>query len=292
MTILTTPVTPESYAPNVVALDPLKIIPNSLLVTATQRVAVVEGDDVFTKVPKLDLTDEVDWVPEGTAIPEADPTPDETVIANGKLGVLVKLSEEQFKQPNVTEIVSQEIGRALATKVNAALLNTPLPTSPAVLPPPGLIVQGTEVVTPVEDDLDLIVDAIAMIQELPGGEATNVIASPSAWAALSKFKTALNSNQSLLDARVEAAERRLLSVPVTIDSAVPTGKIVILDKRRCLSVYSEIRAATTDQAFWTADVIGVKATIRLGATVTNPLAVQVLTIDGAAPDDLGDGEGE
>ncbi|WP_100480103.1 phage major capsid protein [Mycobacteroides abscessus] len=278
MTIQTTVTNPDAFALDIQGLEPQKIIPESLAIMATTRVGIAQADDVFVRVPHLDLSDDVAWVPEGTAIPEADPDADESIIATGKLGVLVKLSIEQLRQPNVTEIVSQEIGRSLTTKINSALINTVAPVSPAVLPPAGLIAQGTTVATAVASNLDGIVNAISLIQELPGGDATNVIASPSAWASLQKFKVATGSNASLLDARVDSAEKRLLSVPVHVDSSVPSNKIVVLDKRRVLSAYSDIQVSKSDQAFFASDVVGIKATFRVGAVVTDALAVQVLTI--------------
>lgn len=278
MTILTTPGTNNAFAPDVQGLAPEQLIPESLLMLATTRVGVVEGDDVFVRVPLIDLTDEPEFVAEGAPIPESEPDVDEAVIANGKIGVLVKISKEQLAQPNVTEIVSGEIDRALSVKVNAALLNQPAPVSPAVLPPAGILAQGTTVVDPMTGNLDKFVDAVSLIESLPGGAATNVVAAPDAWAKICKMKTATGSNQSLVGAGVDPAQRTLLGIPVKVDSSMASNKLAVLDKRRVLSVYGNIQVSKSDHAYFSSDVIGIKATIRLGAKVNGVLAVQVLTV--------------
>jgi hypothetical protein len=66
----------------------------------------------------------------------------------------------------------------------------------------------------IEANLDALADAVAQI-EAHSGTADIIIASPQSWAALSKLKTAEDSNASLLGPRGVAAVRQLLSIPVT-----------------------------------------------------------------------------
>lgn len=280
MTTITTPGTNKAWAPDVQELDPLKVIPDSLLMLCTLKVGEVQGDDVFVRVPRIDLTNEPEFVPEGQPIPESDPDIDEDVIANGKIGVLVKSSIEQLSQPNATELISREIGRAMALKVNAALLNQAMPVSPAVIPPAGIKAQGTTVATAISGNLDGLVDAISLIEDLPGGNASHIVASSSAWAKLQKLKTATGSNQPLVNPTpVEAFKRSVLGVPVLIDSSLAANQLVVLDKNKVLSVYGSVRVSKSEHAYFSSDVIGIKATIRFGTKVTDALACQVMTIE-------------
>lgn len=280
MSTITTPTTNNAWAPDVQELDPTKVIPDSLLMLCTLKVGQVEGDNVFVRVPRIDLTNEPAFVAEGQPIEESEPDIDETVIPNGKIGVLVKTSIEQLNQPNATELISQEIGRAMALKVNSALLNQALPVSPAVLPPAGIKAQGTTVATAISGNLDGLVDAVSMIEDLPGGNASHIIASSFAWAELQKLKTATGSNQPLVNPTpVEAFKRSILGIPVLIDSSLAANQLVVLDKNKVQSVYGSVKVSTSEHAFFSSDVIGIKATIRFGAQVTDSLAVQVMTVE-------------
>ena len=85
MTKVLTPTSPEAYALDVLGLAPEQTIPNSVLVACTTKAGEVEGDDVFVRVPAINLDDSTGFVPEGDDIPEADPDLSELVIATGEI---------------------------------------------------------------------------------------------------------------------------------------------------------------------------------------------------------------
>ncbi|WP_100501461.1 phage major capsid protein [Mycobacteroides abscessus] len=280
--------TPKAFGLDVLGLAPEKIIPDSLLLTATTKVGQVEGDDVFVRVPAIDLEADTGFVPEGNDIPEADPDLSELVLATGKIATLVRLSREQLAQEGVTEIVQQEIGRSVAAKVNWALLQQPAPTAPATFPPAGLLAHASVIPYDLEDNLDTFVDAVALIESLHGGVATNVIASPTAWAAVCKFKAGTTSNQSLVGAGVDPAQRTLLGIPVTVTSAMADMKLLVLDRNKTLSAYGNVMVDVSKDAYFSSDSVGIRATIRFGAGFQESDAGQLITVASA----LGEGEGE
>ncbi len=262
MSTVITPTSPKAFALDVQGLAPESVIPESVLIEATTKVGQVEGDQVYVRVPAINLDADTGFVPEGNDIPEADPDLSELILATGKVAALVKLSREQLSQPNISAVITQEVNRAMQGKVNWAALQQPAPVSPAVYPPAGLMAYAVDGGT-IADDLDSVIDAVASIEAL-GGSATNIIAAPDAWAAIAKLKDETTSNRSLIGAGTESAQRSLLSIPVRVTSAMPTKKILILDKTKTLSAYGALNVAVSDQVYFGSDNIGIRATLRFG----------------------------
>lgn len=161
------------------------------------------------------------------------------------------------------EVVSAEIKRSVLKKVDWALLQQPAPVAPANFPPAGLIAKATDSGT-VRDNLDAVIDVVASIEEL-GGSCTNIIAAPDAWASLAKLNDETTSNRSLIGAGVESAQRTLLSIPVTVTSAMPDGKILAVDKTKTLSAYGAIQVSRSEHAYFSSDSLALRATLRFGA---------------------------
>ena len=266
MSKVITPTSPEAWALDVLGVAPEQTIPQSILIQATTKAGEVEGDDVFVRVPMINLDADTGFVPEGNDIPEADPDLSELVIATGKVAVLVRISREQLVQPAASEVVSNEIRRSVLKKVDWALLQQPAPTAPATFPPAGLISHAVYAGV-VQDNLDAVVDAVAFIEGL-GGSCTNIIAAPDAWAKLVKLKTATGSNQSLVGAGTESAQRTLLSIPVNVTSAMTSGQILAVDRSKTLSAYGSIQIARSEHAYFNSDSWALRATLRFGAGFT------------------------
>lgn len=266
MSKVITPTSPEAWALDVLGLAPEQTIPQSILIRATTKAGDVEGDDVFVRVPMINLDADTGFVPEGNDIPEADPDLSELVIATGKIAVLVRISREQLVQPAASEVVSNEIRRSVLKKVDWAMLQQPAPTAPSVFPPAGLISHAVYSGV-VQDNLDAVVDAVAFIEGL-GGSCTNIIAAPDAWAKLAKLKTATGSNQSLIGAGVESAQRTLLSIPVNVTSAMTSGQILAVDRSKTLSAYGSIQVSRSEHAYFNSDSWALRATLRFGAGFT------------------------
>src|SRR6476661_452260 len=82
--ILTTNSPQPSFGMPILSFAPPDLIPESLLVTATTRLGVAEGDQVVVHVPFIDMTSDVGFVAEGAPIPEADPDKSQVDIVTGK----------------------------------------------------------------------------------------------------------------------------------------------------------------------------------------------------------------
>jgi HK97 family phage major capsid protein len=152
-----------------------------------------------------------------------------------------------------------------------------LNTAPATHPPAGLLSHATAAGT-VADDLDEVIDAVSAIEALPGGVVTNIVASPDSWATLAKLKTAVDSNVSLIGAGTESPTKTLLSIPVTVTSAMPANKVLLVDKNKTLSAYGTLMVARSDDYYFGSDNVALRATLRFGAGFVDTEAGQILTV--------------
>ena len=159
-----------------------------------------------------------------------------------------------------------------------ALLQQPAPVGPATHPPAGLLSKAADAGA-IATSLDALIDAVAVIESLPGGQATHIIANPSAYAALRQFKKGTGSNESLLGAGTEAGPKTLLSLPVFTTSAMPADKLLVLDKAQVLSAYGDFKFARSDDYYFGSDNVALRATLRFGAGPVDADAIQVLTVD-------------
>lgn len=277
MVNITTPTSPKAFALDVLGLAPEQTIPQSVLITCTSKAGEVEGDEPAVRVPAVNLDDSTGFVPEGDDINEADPDLSELVILTGKVAVLVRLSREQLAQPAALDVISAEIKRSMLAKVDWAFLQQPSPVAPETHPPGGLLAYATAAGT-VADNLDAVIDAVAAIEALPAGQVTNIVASPDSWAALSKLKQADTSNMSLIGAGTESPTKTLLSIPVTVTSAMPANKILLVDRNKTLSAYGQLLVARSDDYYFGSDNVAMRATFRFRAGFVDRKAGQILTV--------------
>jgi len=278
MAKLVTTTSPEAFALDVLGVAPEQAIPLSVLVTATTKAGDVEGDDVYVRVPLVNLDGDVSFVPEGNDIPEADPDLSELVITTGKVAALVPVTREQLAQPAVQELLTSQLKQSIQKKANYAILQQAAPVSPAVFPPAGLIhhphmADGGDI----EDNLDAVIDAVASIEAL-GGSCTNILAAPDSWASVAKLKDEDTSNRSLIGAGVESAQRTLLSIPVLVTQGMPAGKLLCLDKTKTLSAYGDILFSRSEHVYFKSDSIALRATLRFGAGFTEEGAGVLLEV--------------
>jgi hypothetical protein len=117
--------------------------------------------------------------------------------------------------------------------------------------------------------------------EADGGAVDLIIASPQSWAAVSKLKTAEDSNESLLGPAGVAAERVLLSVPEIVNAAMPTNGLLLLEKRSVLSAYSTLELANSEYSQFRRRSVETRLWWRIAATIARPERVVYLTVAGA-----------
>ncbi|WP_428339987.1 phage major capsid protein [Mycobacterium sp.] len=274
MATKTTPNSPKAWAPDLTAFVPADVVPDALILNTANVVGQIEGDEPAIRVPYVADDGVVGFVAEGAEIPDANQEFDEAVVLTGKVAALGKYSFETLAQPEAARMVVDSLSRSVVTKANAAYLGSlaadPGPTG--LLNTPGITNGGA-----VADDLDPLIDAIAGIEDA-GGTATHIIASPAAWASLSKLKRAADSNESLVGAGVVAATRALLGLPVLVTPAMPVGSLLVSDESAIIGAQSPVRLARSEDAYFSSDAIGVRVTWRLGWTVMHAARVAKLTI--------------
>lgn len=277
MTVFSTPDNPKGWAPDVVGLAPRDVIPEALIVQTSSFAGFVEGDAPSVRVPFVSFDADAAFTPEGTQITEADPDSSEVVIHTGKVAVLARVSREQYQTGDAASLLSDSMRIALIRKANGAYLAQAAPVGPATTPPAGLLNLGVTDGGSVAVDLDAVIEAVADI-EGAGGTATHIIASPTAWATLSQFKTATGSNVSLVGAGTEAVTRSLLGVPVLVTNAMSSSGMVVLDKNAVLSAYGNVDLATSTDYYFGSDGVALRATFRFGQAIVDPDRVVKLTV--------------
>jgi HK97 family phage major capsid protein len=200
---------------------------------------------------------------EGEAIPETVGAFDEVVITTDKIAALGKFSREALSQPKAAQLIVASLQASVIAKADRAFLSN-------TASPNGLLtIADIEDGGDVGDNLDTLADAVTLI-EADGGTASGIIAAPGAWGALSKLKSVTGSATNLLGAGTEAAERRLLGIPVLSTAAMPVDTILVVDASTILTVYGDVQVARSDDAFFTSDVAGIRVTFRCGWGVMRP----------------------
>ncbi|MCP9272774.1 phage major capsid protein [Mycolicibacterium arenosum] len=270
MATQTTPTSPAAWRPDVTAYVPGDVIPDALILTHAIVAGSIEGDEPSVRVPFVADDGTVGIVAEGAAIPDAGQDFDEVVIQTDKVATLGKYSYETLQQPNAAKLVTDSLQRSIVRKANALFLGSASnPTG--LLNVSGVVNAGT-----VTADLDPMVDAIAAIEDA-GGTATNIVASPSAWAEVSKLKTGTDSNVSIVGAGTAAGTRALLSLPVTVTPDMPDGGLLVVDRNSIVAAVGNVRVARSEEAFFVNDVVAIRVTFRLGWGVMHPGRLAKLT---------------
>ncbi|OBI18619.1 hypothetical protein A5712_21635 [Mycobacterium sp. E2327] len=270
----------KAFHLDVQGVEPQDVIPEALILQTSTKAGDVEGDEPAVRVPRVTLDGAPGFVPEGDAIDESDPDDSETVIHTGKIAVLTSVSREQYGQGTASSLLNAAVRRSMVRKANSAYLAQAAPVGPAVTPPAGLLHQSFHDGGILDESLDALIDAVAYIED-DGGVASHIIASPTAWAELQKFKTATDSNQSLVGAGTSSATRQVLSLPVVTDRDVPAGQLVVVDKNAILAVWGQLLIATSSDYHFNRDSIAIRATWRFGQQIAHPNRVVVLGIGGS-----------
>ncbi|MEB3032289.1 phage major capsid protein [[Mycobacterium] nativiensis] len=276
MTSFITNNSPKGWAMDVQGIAPEAVIPQALILQCTTKGGEVQGDAPVVRVPRIKIID-AGFVPEGNDIPESDPELSEQLIKTGTVAELLKVSRDQLVQNSAASLISHEMRRSLIHKSDTAFLSQPAPTAPAEFPPGGLLSYATDA-GPLTGDLDALVDAFAEIEALPGGVVTHVLAHPSAYATLRQIKKATGSNEALLGAGTQAGEKSILGVPVLTTNAMPSDKIMALDKNYIVSAYSNLELARSDDFYFNSISVALRASFRFGAGLLESEAAQVLTV--------------
>ena len=277
----TTLTSAKAWSPDVTAVAPDIAVPDALILQTSTVAGSVEGDQPAVRVQYVDDAS-AGFVAEGATISEADPNLAEVLVYTGKIAQLIRLSREQWSQPNASQLLSVSVARAVTRAANVAYLAQAAPTGPAVTPPAGLLnVSGIVNGGAVADDLDGLVDLLATLAgnySMP----SHIVMSPLAWASLRKFKAGTAFTSSLLGAGTTDAVPMLLNLPVIVDPAVPTNSGLVIDKTAVVSAVGPVMVATSDQVYFNADSVGVRCTWRFGQNVVKPNRIGKFTVTAPA----------
>lgn len=270
----------KAWAPDLYAFAPTDVLPEALILQCTTVAGNIEGDAPSTRVAYVD-DDEAVFKAEGAALDEAEPSLAEVLVHTAKITQLVRLSREQYSQPQTPDQLSQSVARALTRRGDLAFVAEVAPTPPAVAPVAGLvnvanIVDGGIVA----DSLDTIVDLVATLEDNLA-TPTHILVDPKGWAELRKLKTADNYNTSLLGAGTTDAAAMLLSLPVIVNRAVPDYTGLIVDRNAVVSAVGSVMIATSEHQYFSSDSVGLRATWRIGHVVVRP--DRIGTFDITAP---------
>lgn len=267
MSAITTYQSADAWSPDDFAFAPSEAIPEALINHITTPMGSVDGDDPVVRVAVVH-DDDAAIVPEGEEIEEGTPDLAEVLIGTVKVAKLLRVSREQFSQTQTSTNLSEAAQRSIAAKADEVLLNQPPPAPGNTYPPAGLLAQGmTDAgeVTGLDDFIDILAGAQAN-----GASPTTWLLAPETWAAIQKLKTGESSNVPLLGAGATATNPLLLSVPVLVNKAVPSGTGMLLDKRDIASVAGGIFVAQSKDHYFSFDSIGLRVTFRFGATLIHP----------------------
>lgn len=273
----TTVTAAKAWAPDVTAVAPDVAVPDALILATSTVAGSVEGDAPAVRVQYVDDAS-AGFVAEGAAISEADPNLSEALVYTGKIAQLIRLSREQWSQPNAAQLLSNSVARAVTRAANVAYIAQAAPTGGAVTPPAGLLnVSGIVSGGAVAANLDGLVDLLAT---LAGNysQPSHIVMSPLAWASLRKFKIGTGYAGSLLGTGATDAQRFLLDLPVIVDPAVPTNQGLVIDKTAVVSAVGPVMVATSDQVYFNADSVGVRCTWRFGQNVVKPNRIGKFTV--------------
>ena len=277
----TTITSAKAWAPDVIGFTASDVIPDAIILQAATIAGAVDGDEPAVRVPWADDA-AAGFIAEGATIPEADPGLSEVLVYTGKVSQLIRLSREQFHQPNASKLLSDSVRRAVTKAANVAFLAQAAPVSPAVTPPAGLLnVAGIEDGGAVAADLDGLIDLVATIED-NGGTATHIIVDPIGWASLRKFKTGTGYASSLLGAGTSDVERMLLDLPVIVTYAMTASTGLVVDKSAVAAAVGPVMVSTSEHVYFAADSVGLRCTWRFGANLVHPDRVGKFTVTAPA----------
>lgn len=277
MATITTPTTSPAWRPDITVFPPAEVVPDSLILRASTVVTTgLDGDAPVARIAWVE-DDEAQFVPEGAEIPEAAPSLSEVVLSTAKVAQLLAVSREQYHQASTAQTLSQSVGRAVRNAGDRAFLNAPAPTGGNIAPQGILTAAGSEFETPLVDNLDVLAEAIGLIETV-GGTPSIILTNPTTWAALRTLKTATGANTALLGAGVEDQVKRLLGIEVATTQHMPAGKLAVIDRGAIASAVGPVQVATSEHRYFESDSVGLRCTWRVGWKVMRPERISIVTV--------------
>lgn len=265
------------WRPDVSVFAAQDVLADALILQASVVAGAIEGDAPSIRVAYVN-DDTASFVAEAAPIPEAEPELAQCVIYTGKISQLIRVSREQYSQEGTADQLAGSVSRALIRKADEAFLTQAAPVAPATNPAAGLLnIAGTVEGDEITASLDVLVDLVAEIQT-NGGTPTHVIVAPDTWAALRKLKVGVDFNSSLLGAGTADAAPLLLGLPVVVNVAMLSLTGLVIDRNAIVSAVGPVQVATSQDAYFSTDDVGLRATWRIGQNIVRPDRVGTFTV--------------
>jgi len=260
----------QGWAQSVVSdFDPDDVMQTALVQVAATKAGEIEGDTPTVIVPYVRTDPPAAVVAEDNTISTTDGEYDQIEISTSKVAVVTRISNEVANHPNAAARIARAVSRSVTTKADTNF-------TAALLAVDDVATAG-DLGGTTDPNLFAAYDAVGAI-EADGGQATHLLINPVDWATLCKLPTATGSNMSLLADVHDAAARALAGVPVIVHSAMPQGTALMLDRSEVVAAVGPLKLARSDDAFFTADAVAIRATFRSGVAVVRPTRLQKLTI--------------
>lgn len=274
---ITTPAGPKGLYPDktFIARD---VVPDALIFDLATIAGSIEGDEPAVRVPFVTEDPTVGFVAEGAEINVDDPDLDEILVHTGKLAVITKQTNEAASYTEANQLIADSLSRAVTVKGNTALLSNPTPTGGATTPTGLLNIAGIVNGGTLSTSLDAINDAITTV-EVNGGTATHITMDPASWGVIRGLKASSDSNVPLIGAPSEQTDRRLFGLPVRVTSQMPSGTVLVSDRREIIAAVGAIRLQTSEHVYYTSDSLARRVTWRLGWNVVRPNRLAKVTVD-------------
>lgn len=265
----------EVWRPDANTFAPVDAIPDAAILRHSTVSAKIEGDAPVMRVGYVSDAD-AQYHNEGDSLAETDPALNEIEVITQEIGYYTEMTRDQFRKASTPEQLAASVARSIIKKADRSFLAEINPTAPAIRPIGGVInYPGLTSQTGVAS-LDKLIDLEADVRAA-GANPTSWILAPTTWAAARKWKTGgttgAGSNETVLGAGTNDAERRLLSIPVALNAALPAGSGLLVDDREIISAASALEVDTDNSSAFRRVMVAIRGTWRIGYGI--PRAVRI-----------------
>lgn len=266
---VSTPTSAPAWRPDHYEFAPGDVLGDALIVSASTRAGTIEGDAPSVRVAFVDDA-AAENVKEAQTFTEAQPSLSEALVWTTKTVEHLRISREQWTQPQTPEQLSASAARAVIRRVDQNFLTQVAPTAPDVAPVPGLLHwPGTVNGGAIGENLDDLVDLIAAL-EINLATPSHIVLGPLGWAEVRKWKTAVSYNSTLLGAGTTDAAPMVLSLPVVVNKAITDYSGLVIDRSAIVSAYGNVMVSTSMDRYHDSDSVSVNTIFRAGHTVPRP----------------------
>ncbi|MEU1956141.1 phage major capsid protein [Nocardia rhamnosiphila] len=240
---------------------------------AFQTTTLLTTDTNSSKIPIVTADPSAAWTPEGAEITPDDQDFDELEVIPKKVAGLTIVSNELAadSNPAALGIVGAGLVRSIVAKVDAAFFAVTTPNGPHGI---GGTLHQTVDIGPGITNTDPFAEALAKAENV-GAQLTSFVAHPDTVLALATLKEETGSNKPLLGPDpTRPGSRSVLGVPLLVSPYVTDGDIWGIPRDFAFTVLrNNTQLAISDDAYFSSDRVGVRATMRVAFAFPHDLAV-------------------